>query len=118
MGTEMKVSQLKGAELDYWVGKAEGIEGVQFGIHDGRCGYYDGTVLKIYSPSASWGIGGPIIARERISIEYEWDAMTGEKRWHAHGPLWTKIDDQGRTPLEAAMRQYVSSKFGRRLPEE
>ena len=69
-----------------------------------------------------WGWFGPIIAREKISIEY----MSGAGDAGADVWVATRIEhpafseEQGSTPLVAAMRCYVASKLGDNieLPEE
>lgn len=67
--------------------------------------------------STFWGMGGPIIEREKIDVMWcgiEWCAycMTpdGERQLETSGP----------TPLIAAMRAYVASKLGDEIevPEE
>jgi hypothetical protein len=94
---KMKTSELNDAALDYAVGKAEGLS------H-----WLHGRVLY----SNDWSEGGPIIERERITID------AGE-----HGRLWAArkgvYETVGPTPLVAAMRCYVVSKFGDQveLPE-
>jgi hypothetical protein len=57
-----------------------------------------------YNPSGSWWEGGPIIEREKITIEW-----TGED-WMAY----IRHDEEffSPTPLVAAMRCYVASKLG------
>jgi hypothetical protein len=70
------------------------------------------------SPSTDWEHGGPIIERERIDISApeEW---SDDERWYAgmyqgkdaqHSHM--KHEARGPTPLIAAMRAYVASKFG------
>lgn len=51
----MKVSELAGSQLDFWVAKAEGVEASV------------DTQLK-FTPSTDWAQGGPIIDREGIQI--------------------------------------------------
>lgn len=69
-----------------------------------------------YSPSADWGIGGPIIERERIELFY------GVGRWHALCPQETPEPGcvvmsgpaehyTGQTALVAAMRAFVGAKL-------
>jgi hypothetical protein len=140
----MKTAELTGAQLDYWVAKIEGftLESVRdvglrtgvggcgawvmFGADGFREGYIaeqghedelcgDGGPL-FWSPSTNWEHGGPIIGRERISV----DAEEG-------GPRWTATKDDpasgcaywwpGPTPLIAAMRAYVHSVFGEKVPD-
>jgi len=64
------------------------------------------------SPSTDWSQGGPIIEREKMTLEW-----TGEN-WMAY----IRHDDEyfGPTPLIAAMRCYVASKLGDEveIPEE
>ena len=62
----MKVAELTGAKLDYWVGKANDI--ADLNIINGRCfhGNYSKEWVKLYSPSTDWACGGPIIEQEKI----------------------------------------------------
>jgi hypothetical protein len=64
--------------------------------------------------STNWEQGGPIIERERVSI----DAMYDSSLWTASA-IETK-GYSGDTPLEAAMRCYVASKLGEEveIPDE
>jgi hypothetical protein len=114
----MKTSELTGAALDWAVAACEGKNGV---LHDDgitRCiviaaasGVYKGT----YRPATNWLQGGPIIEQERIGVYpsetygEQWAART-LKIAHTYGP----------TPLIAAMRCYVASKWGDdiEVPEE
>jgi len=58
-----------------------------------------------WSPSRFWHQGGPIIERERINVSC---GKRGD--WWASMALNEKIE--GPTPLIAAMRAFVASKFG------
>jgi len=63
----------------------------------------------IRQPSTAWEHGGPIIERERITLEF----LDGEWCAWAQSPQGADgRDGRGQTPLIAAMRAYVSSKFG------
>ena len=75
------------------------------------------TAKKIYEamsaffPAVDWSQGGPIIERERISVEAVEDEET--ENWRAY--LDWRTDEalqDGPTPLIAAMRCYVASKLG------
>jgi hypothetical protein len=63
-----------------------------------------------WSPGTKWMQGGPIIERERITVDAsailgQWMAVfyvPNEEPWEMRGP----------TPLIAAMRCYVASKLG------
>lgn len=96
----MKVSELEGEQLDYWVGKAED-------AYDP-----DGSWFK---PSTCWEEGGPIIERERIRLNPFW--LDGNY-WQARiARPEASYDGFGKTALEAAMRAYVRSKFGDEVPD-
>lgn len=87
---KIKANELQGAALDWAVAKSAGNTG-NFTI--------DG-----YSPSTEWAQGGPIIEREKITIEW-----TGEN-WM--GYIWHDAEFFGPTPMIAAMRCYVASMLG------
>ena len=101
----MKTSELTGAALDWAVKKCQPLpdHGQRF-AEDG------------YHPSTDWAQGGPIIERERITLDPR-----------QHGVFWVayskSVVDQGSygpTPLIAAMRCYVASLLGDdvEIPEE
>lgn len=99
-----KVSELEGAELDYWVAKAlGGNTRIQFRVCyiEKVCGGW----IK-YSPSTDWSQGGPIIESADISLD---TLLTGKNRKCASisGKFYG-----GPTCLIAAMRAYVTAKFG------
>lgn len=117
----MKVSELSGGNLDYWVARALG--------HKARlclgepCEVIDwnrpGTraIDARFQPSSDWSHGGPIIEREHIMLAPGGDA--GE--WGAHiwlPPFRTWHFVEGPTPLIAAMRAYVALKFGEEVPDK
>jgi hypothetical protein len=106
----MRVHDLAGAALDLWTAKAAGISNAE--IVDGVC-LVGG---RHHRPSASWSDGGPLIERERISIwrypdldswhaclEFSYEREEGVRAKHYY---------QGPTPLVAAMRCLIASKFG------
>ncbi len=117
--TKHKTSELAGAQLDAAVAKAEGYIGIRI-AKDGVCYVDDLRCVEThyppgggYEPSSNWGDGGPIIERERIAIgpgHYQlWRAQINEG-----GAIGGRIlnESSGPTPLIAAMRCYVASKFG------
>jgi hypothetical protein len=144
----MKVSELTGAELDYWVAQCEltsTLDGLlikqagdkRWTIVDKEDGSIfglicDGIIARskarrelslpqnvfYYQPSVDWAYGGPLIERSGICIEREdhdgaeWYAQI--PKW-ANGPAWQQAT--GKTPLIAAMRAFVASKFGEEVPE-
>jgi hypothetical protein len=100
----MKTSELTGAALDWAVAKCEE-----------PCGGYKAWVQadleKGIVPAGSrystdWLSGGPIIERERITIEWEGDPDS----WCAC--ITADQEVYGSTALIAAMRCYVASKLG------
>lgn len=121
----MNVAQLSGAQLDYWVARASGLavqlDGDRVVIERVRFGVLDGSVEPWFvswgpfSPSTNWADGGPIIQRERICISPHdrgeaWGAWITSSCYESNDP-----DARGETPLIAAMRAYVSVKFGKEV---
>jgi hypothetical protein len=96
--TKHKVSELDGALLDAAVAKALG--GPSGSSGDGR---------DRFQPSSHWRDGGPIIEREAISLDPDYETPAGAV-WMARcgDGEWIK----GPTPLIAAMRAFVSAKLG------
>ena len=89
----MKTAELTGAALDWAVSAAQGDS-------------------DIHPYSTDWADGGPIIEREKITLEW-----TGEN-WCAY--IRHDEEEFGITPMIAAMRCYVASKLGDNIeiPEE
>ena len=112
----MKTSELTGAQLDYWVAKAECLLGPTqrhffktYAIHEGACRAHSDA--SAWRPSADWAVGGPIIDRERIQIRPVLRLEGHPDGWRAQiGPR--AFDFFGSAALVAAMRAYVASKFG------
>jgi hypothetical protein len=119
----MKVAELEGAQLDYWVARAEGVKWPAIHEHKGVPDWcaIGGNPGRRYTPSANWVQGGLIIDRERIAT-----FPAGELGWAAfiQGPNCHYVDTtaydemRGPTPLTAAMRAYVASKFGDAVPDQ
>ena len=125
----LKTCNLSGAELDYWVAKAEGLNPV---IEDGECWLYvrDNCTAPIreLSPTANWGRKGTTATRFRPSQDWPDGGPVLEKLggtlWRGH-ECWvhrslvehTYFLITGTSPLEAAMRAYVLSKFGEEVPK-
>ena len=116
----MKVSDLTAPELDYWVAQIEGYE-VQDGYLVARsdtpcpdnkpgCCVRHFTYSKLYKwqPSQDWSQGGPIIEREGIGIN---PANASRTSWIAQTNAIDIHEKLGQTPLIAAMRCYVASKY-------
>jgi hypothetical protein len=116
----MKVSELSGDVLDYWVAKAEGLE-AEIREHRGNLVFLPSEGYEYnFAPAHRWEQGGPIIERERIVIvpptigSESWLAIIDDtfETVHGHHP----VAEIGPTPLVAAMRAYVASKFGEEVP--
>lgn len=109
----MKTSELTGAQLDFWVAKALG---------------YDPDVITLsniddipanprFPYSRDWTLSGPIIEREQISIGY--GDQGGQERggWTAFVHEVDGLEFDFDSPLVAAMRAFVASKFGEEVPD-
>lgn len=123
-----KVSELTGAELDYWVAKANGDNPC---IEDGKCmvivspGAMAGneTYRFYFQPSLDWRLGGPIIEREKISIVHDerdgtYQAGYGIELQSMWGVVFSLPSEYGPTPLIAAMRAFVLKRHGDEVPNE
>jgi hypothetical protein len=106
----MKVAYLEGAQLDYWVARAQGIEGIKFN--------YQGNVLipegkswtMLYSPSTNWALAGPIIEKEQIELICDfgrWMARHGQDQQYCRPSVHA---------LVAAMRVYLMGVYGHEVP--
>jgi hypothetical protein len=114
----MKVSELEGASLDQWVARAEGIE-VKYSAVEQYWRIIGNSENLHWAPHQDWSQAGPIIEREAISLI----APHIGDRWEANygNSVENQVVCDGKTPLEAAMRAYVTSKFGNEVsvtPEE
>lgn len=115
----MKTEELTGDWLDYWVARAEGHE-VDPPLAPGAPWPDRETLGRKYEPNAcrfssDWQFGGPIMERDRITIEGrdrngnpagEWCARIKGPRVHF-----------GATALQAAMRAFLAKKFGEEVPD-
>lgn len=121
----MKVSELTGPALDYWVAKAENAsDNVGSGAYVAfaRMEKWGETWEEQqahpnhrFAPSSDWEHGGPIIDRDKIRLQPP-----------RHAPQWTAdcVGEggavhfaDGPTPLIAAMRAKVASEYGEEVPD-
>ncbi len=102
-----KTAELTGMALDWAVDQCEAsVAGHKSWYQD----FLNRGVLSSPRYSTDWARGGPIIERERITVDAfvilgQWMAVfcvPNEEPWEMRGP----------TPLIAAMRCYVASKLG------
>lgn len=115
----MLTTELTGRALDWHVARAMGfspslVDGhrvptVQVADKD----YFGQWATVIWMPSSTWHQGGPIIEQEKICVEFirhepkpDW---LKKQRWVASHVSQMST---GPTPLIAAMRCFVASKFG------
>ena len=133
-----KVSELNGSKLDYWVGRATfahpdnltgelqlymKINNDIVAVIDDECGYsypvwsgaWKGRLgwMK-YSPSTEWARGGPLIEEYKVELEFE-DACVGSI---FDAPMDRWVIRCGGTPLIAAMRCIVASKYGEEVEDD
>ncbi len=124
----MKTSELENEFLDYWTARAD--KETVIIEHDQNSfamvyrngdffGYIGGDHVPQYAPAYDWSQGGPIIEREgifltRTSCMTEWRAMAAGTREENNAIFHMGY---GRTPLIAAMRAFVASKFGDEVPD-
>lgn len=103
---------MTGSALNWVVANAMVSGACIFVIHNKKV--YDRLDLE-WDPSTNWVQGGPIIEREHISLS-DPESQAGNE-WRAWCGAW---NFSGSTPLIAAMRCYVASRFGDEVdvPEE
>lgn len=137
----MKVSELSGAQLDFWVARAEKVDAQIIGrfcvfqtsnqhairvsesvtrkVKEksgflGREKERHEDIGYLYSPSQDWAQGGPIIEQEGVNLNRAEDGWVASlKRKHGNGHHVGDAED----PLVAAMRCYVASRFGDEVEE-
>ena len=119
---KINTSELQGPALDWAVAKCNG-KTLHYFVDDwfkkdpwlAVNGEAD-QPLHSYTPTTDWGQGGPIIERERITI----DSRQHGVLWIAYSKSIVDQGSEGETPLIAAMRCYVASKLGEdvEIPEE
>ena len=107
---KLKVSSLKGLALDWAVEYALLTKKVPNPEQRAAIASRNRRVSEV-GYSTNWDQGGPIIEQEKIDVNFS----TEDNSWIAGLKLFDEQCDQmykGPTPLIAAMRCYVASKFG------
>jgi len=109
----MKTNELIGPALDWAVAL---VQGAVWSMWRFKAHHEDGEM----NYSTDWSQGGPIIEREIITLTHpKYDCWTacGQDSTDLDMPLY---EEDGPTPLIAAMRCYVASKLGDEvdIPEE
>jgi len=110
---KVKTNELSGAALDWAVAKCEGRSEPEV-VNNFPVAWYTWPNTHY---STNWAQGGPIIEREEITV-----ARRGGQSFSPWGAVLQgfEFDEEGPTPLIAAMRCYVASKLGDEveIPEE
>lgn len=119
----MKTAELTGADLDYWVARAEGIPAEQLEIRgvprtDQRICVHKappidgwmGNPLQVLAYSTNWLQGGPLIEKHQLTV-------LRDGGWHAGKSFMHEFcagdgDGEGGTPLIAICRAVVRAAFG------
>lgn len=136
----MKVSELSGAKLDFWVADTLGdrIARVVGAEEHERCEtrFAKQWPWGRFMPSRAWMDGGPVMEKAAIGWRnspgpgigvgaHKGLSSVDGQPWEAwfcdDGPEGGNVVDQhvqvGRTMLEACMRAYVASKYGEEVPD-
>ncbi len=113
-----RILDLEGDLLDKAVALAEGYD-LSDPTDFRRAPVGGGWRLSEFSPGTRWAQGGPIKEREKIGTRWNgryWEAEVGEFAFDEDGAVAElgklPVDADGDTELIAAMRAYVTSKFG------
>jgi hypothetical protein len=121
----MKVSELTGEMLALWAARAAGYQAAIIdSIVGSHCFILPSNeyahVTAPFEPHENWAQGGPIIEREGISL-LQIGNGNSEAKWSANFETWHEERDDlwtGPSPLIAAMRSFVASKYGDEVPDE
>ena len=110
----MKVSELTGALLDYWVGRADDLtlDNNQWRADNGYRVYWEDQ----WNPSANWQQAGVLIEKYQI-VKVEKDEFNNWSALSTFGMGLVCFECIGITPLEAICRTVVMSKFGNEVED-
>ena len=115
----MKVSELQGGLLDYWVARAVDIDGAKLELVASGGGQYctidRGSI--VFDPSSNWAQGGPLMDKFHVSL-YHFESL---KQWKAViGPSESNdatAREFGESALLALCRAVVAWEFGEEVEE-
>jgi Protein of unknown function (DUF2591) len=116
----MRVDDLAGAQLDYYVARAEGLPADL--IRANGLAYcridvpYQGH--QLYVPTHNWQLLGPIMVRQRYLLYPRLDAETGKTVWLAEAQLNFRFHGMyiADEPELALCRLRVAESFGENVP--
>lgn len=136
----MKVSELTGAELDYWVAKAQGWEYGKDAFGDywqaefpqasnkSIFGEPLGIRIRDYYPTINWQQCGELIEKFNADVFYvdngnRWSCRVVMSDWTETGgikniTIYRSDLQYGSTPQEAICRVVVASVYGKEVPAE
>ncbi len=113
----MRVSELEGDLLDYWVARADRQHLVTAGDGAWPPLAQFARLRPEWMPSRRWECGGPIIECYRIAVAPVQGAQ--HPCWEARVAIVDRIATaSGGSPLVAAMRAFVASRFGAQVPDD
>lgn len=119
----LSVAQLDPWRLALWVAVTENLSPLLLGEvcltkeRTSCCApVYDNAQLMGYTftPHAHWSQGGPLVEKYGISLYSQLDG----KGWYAHTFNGRGTRMEGRTPLVAAMRSIVATKWGKNVERD
>lgn len=124
---KIKVSDAGGAQLDWLVAKCwysdeydkdrvflyhSGFDGAKHTVRIANQETCTRDLSFEWEPTTNWAQGGPIIEQEEIcTVICTWNSPWYGK-WNATCNKDGSVDENGPTPLVAAMRCFVASKLG------
>lgn len=117
---KVNITDLSGIALDWAVANGEGLLAFGYKNDSGRLLItLSSCNTEYFQPTLHWSLAGPIIEREGIATRKSFE--DGRGGWTAN--IWahgTTFFEEGPTPLIAAMRCFVASKFGEsiEIPDE
>lgn len=109
----VEVSELTGAQLDYYVARAESVKWPAIHEHEGRPDWcaLGGNPHRVYAPSTDWAQGGPLIEKYRFMLS---PTVGAPYICRKAGSISESFGD---TPLQAICRAVVRAAFGDEVEE-
>ena len=120
---KIKVAEATNLQLNWLVATIEGMAPEQWAWYvEYNAHRIDVQKSRRYDYTTYWGVGGPIIEREKIELKQGNPLYfpKGNEVGDHYESLWIAGKTHGPTPLIAAMRCYVASKLGNEvtIPKE
>ena len=115
----MKVSELTGDNLDYWVAKAQPNSGIYIASNGKPYISYDSCEADYYHPSTNWQQCGELITDFGIEVKPLQNRMDGS--WYAICKYYSCYRNNGSVGLsaqEAICRAVCASVYGEEVSDE